>query len=98
MSSMDPLRRIRLRGTVFTLLTPDKDFLIGHSDGQRVAFFFTTQEGARAYLTTIGKVDHSVTKEPARPLVDELLDAGIAEAFVNPVGVTNLPVSTSVEK
>ncbi|HEY9721648.1 MAG TPA: hypothetical protein V6D47_06520 [Oscillatoriaceae cyanobacterium] len=85
------LSAIRKNG-VYTVLTPDEDgFLIGHSDGQPVAFFFSQKKKASAYLEAIGKTDHVVIKEETLPLVQELIEAGVKEAFVDAENARNLP-------
>ena len=86
----NPLSTMKKNG-VYTILTPDESFLIGHSDGQPVAFFFSQKKKATAYRTLIGKADHLIIKEDAQALTQELVDVGVKEAFVDPEDVKNLP-------
>lgn len=80
----NPLNTIRKTGTVYTVLTPDEEgFLIGQSEGRPVAFFFSMKKFATAYLTAIGKTDHVIIKEEVKPLIEELIEAGVKDAFVD---------------
>ncbi len=72
-------------------MTPDEEFLIGHSDGQPVAFFFSQKKKASAYRELIKKPDLVIVKEDAKVLTEELVELGVKEAFVDPETVKNLP-------
>jgi hypothetical protein len=86
------LNVIRKNGTVYTVLTPDEEgFLIGQSEGKPVAFFFSMKKFASAYLASIGKGDHIIVKEEVQPLIQELLEAGVKEAFVDSDDPKHLP-------
>ncbi|MDB5100279.1 MAG: hypothetical protein JWM80_4700 [Cyanobacteria bacterium RYN_339] len=88
----NPLTTIRKNGTVYTVLTPDEEgFLIGQSEGKPVAFFFSMKKFATAYLASIGKADHVIVKEDVRGLTEELIEAGVKEAFVDAEDPKQLP-------
>lgn len=87
----NPLNLIRKNGTVYTLLTPDESFLIGHSDGKPCAFLFSQKKMATAYREAIGKPDLVIIKEDAKPLLEELVELGVNEAFVDPEKPSGLP-------
>lgn len=86
------LNTIRKNGTVYTVLTPDEEgFLIGQSEGKPVAFFFSMKKHATGYLEAIGKRDHLIIKEEVQPLIEELIEAGVKEAFVDATDPKFLP-------
>lgn len=86
----NPLTTIKKNG-VYTMLTPDEEFLIGQSEGQPVAFFFSQRKKASAYRELIKKPDLMIVKEDVRGLTEELVELGVKEAFVDPETVKNLP-------
>lgn len=86
----NPLTTLKKNG-VYTILTPDENFLIGHSEGQPVAFFFSQKKKASAYRELIKKPDHIIVKEDTKTLTEELVELGVKEAFVDPETVKNLP-------
>ena len=93
------LNVIRKNGTVYTVLTPDEEgFLIGQCEGKPVAFIFSMKKFATAYLGAIGKADHVIVKEDVQPLIGELLEAGVKEAFVDPDDPKHHPDPLMLEK
>ena len=86
----NPLTTIKKNG-VYTMLTPDEEFLIGHSEGQPVAFFFSQKKKASAYRELIKKPELVIVKEDAKTLTEELVELGVKEAFIDPETVKNLP-------
>lgn len=86
----NPLNTIKKNG-VYTMLTPDEEFLIGQSEGQPVAFFFSQKKKATAYRELINQPKLVIEKLDARALTEELVELGVKEAFVDPETVKNLP-------
>lgn len=71
--------------SIYTLVTPDgSGFLIGHCDGEPMAFLFTQRTQAFAYLEAIGKKDHLAVNETVGALANELIGSGVEMAFLNP--------------
>lgn len=87
----NPLNTIRKNGTVYILLTPDESFFIGQSDGKPCAFLFSMKKFATAYREIVGKPDLVISKEEARPLMEELVELGVNEAFIDADKPTGLP-------
>ena len=84
---------------VYTILTPGEDgFLIGHCEGHPVAFYFSQKKKATAYRATIGKLDHVVVKEDVTTLSEELVEAGVKEAFIDAENPTSLPDPLNLPK
>lgn len=88
----NPLTVIGKSRSVYTILTPDEEgFLIGTSEGQPVAFYFSMMKKAKAYKALIKKDDHVVVKEDVQELTADLIEAGVKEAFVDAEDVKALP-------
>lgn len=80
----NPLAVIKKNGAAYVLLTPDEGFLVGQVEKQPVAFLFSQRKLAKAYLEKIGKAEHKISKEDAQPLLEELVEAGVKNALVDP--------------
>ena len=86
------LAAIAKSGQVYTVLLPgEESFLIGQCEGKPVAFLFSMKKMATAYLASIGKLDHKVVKEEAKPLLEELVEVGVETAFLDPEDPQALP-------
>ena len=88
----NPLNTIAKSGHVYTVLVPGEEaFLIGQCEGKPVAFFFSQKKVATAYLATIDKSNHKVIKEEVKPLMEELIEVGVEQAFVDAEDPKALP-------
>ena len=83
---------------VYTILTPDESFLIGHVEGKPAAFYFSQRKKASAYRAAIGKPDHLIVKEDALELSAELVELGVTEAFVDAEDPKALPDPLNLAK
>lgn len=94
----NPLNEIRKNG-VYTLLTPDESgLLVGQCEGRPVAYFFSKKRNATAFRAAIGKGDFPIIKEDAKALTEELVEAGVTEAFVDPDQPKTLPDPLNLKK
>jgi hypothetical protein len=94
----NPLNEIRKNG-VYTLLTPDESgLLVGQLAGQPVAYLFSKKRNATAFRAQIDKGDFPIVKEEALALTAELVEAGVQEAFVDPVDPKTLPDPLNLKK
>ena len=91
------LATIRKNG-VYTILTPDESFLIGHVEGHPAAFYFSQRKRAAAYREAIGKADHLIVKEDALDLTAELVELGVDDAFVDAENPKALPDPLDLKK
>lgn len=94
----NPLNEIRKNG-VYTLLTPDESgLLVGHCEGRPVAYFFSKKRNATAFRSLIGKGDFPIIKEDAKALTEELVEAGVTDAFIDPDDPKTLPDPLNLKK
>lgn len=94
----NPLNEIRKNG-VYTLLIPDESgFLVGQLEGKPVVYFFSKKRNATAFRALIGKADCPIIKEDARALTEELVEAGVLDAFVDAEDPKTLPDPLNLEK
>lgn len=83
---------------IYTLITPDESgYVIARDEaGVPVALFFTTQEKAEAYRRAAGQQEAGIMlaegAEGVQELTEELVEAGIHEAFLDHTRRTRQPV------
>lgn len=86
---------------VYTLTTPEDEFVIANSEGAPVALFFTSQDKAEKYLQAKKQMKAKILfmegRDGVLDLTEELLDCGVKEAFLDHAPRTRIPTVLDLE-